>query len=248
MPIKKHYRTVVVSDLHLGLPHAKVNEMILFLRSLTCERLILNGDILDGWYIRKHPQCGWRSDCLRLYRAVSEMIEQCATEVIYTCGNHDDFWRAHVPTHFGPVRIVEDYVLSSGDRQYFVTHGDCFDAVTRRATWLSRLGASCYELLLQLNQVYNRYRAYRRKAPYSFARALKKWVKDTVSSFTDFEKKLTDFASGHQYGGIICGHIHYPENRFIGDIHYLNSGDWVESQSALVEDEQAHWQVVYFRG
>ena len=246
MQTKKHYRTVILSDLHLGLPHAKVNEMISFLRSLTCERLILNGDILDGWYIRKHPRCGWRKDCSRLYRVIAEMAEKYATEVIYTCGKHDDFLKSRVPMHIGKIRVVQDFALISAGRNYFVTHGDCFDSVTRHATWLSRLGASCYELLLRLNQVYNRYRAYRRKAPFSFAQAIKKWVKDTVSSFTDFEKQLTEFATAHHYGGIICGHIHHPENTYVGDIHYLNSGDWVETKSALVEDDQEHWQVIYF--
>ena len=148
MQLKKHYKTIILSDLHLGMPHAKVNELIQFLRSVSCERLILNGDIIDGWYIHKHPKCAWRSDLMRLFRTISEMMKNSTADVIYTYGNHDDFMQRYVDKVTVGIKVLRDFTLISGGKKFFVTHGDCFDTVNRKATWLSKVGASCYEFLL----------------------------------------------------------------------------------------------------
>lgn len=244
MQTKQHYRTIVLSDLHLGMPHAKVNELIQFLSSVTCERLILNGDIIDGWYIRKHPKCAWRGDLMRFFRIISDMMKNDTNDVIYTYGNHDDFMQRYLDKIVVGIKVLKDFALSSGGKRYFVTHGDCFDTVSRKATWLSKLGASCYEFLLFLNGFYNKYRALRHKQPYSFAQAIKRWTKKLVSNFTNFEKQITDFAVKNNYDGIICGHIHHPEDTYLGNIHYLNSGDWIENKSVLIEDENQCWKVL----
>ena len=244
MQTKQHYRTIVLSDLHLGMPHAKVNELIQFLSSVTCERLILNGDIIDGWYIRKHPKCAWRGDLMRFFRVISDMMKNDTNDVIYTYGNHDDFMQRYLDKIVVGIKVLKDFALFSGGKRYFVTHGDCFDTVNRKATWLSKLGASCYEFLLFLNGFYNKYRALRHKQPYSFAQAIKRWTKKLVSNFTNFEKQITDFAVKNNYDGIICGHIHHPEDTYLGNIHYLNSGDWIENKSVLIEDENQCWKVL----
>lgn len=244
MQVKKHYKTIILSDLHLGMPHAKVDELIQFLRSVTCERLLLNGDIIDGWYISKHPKCMWRGDLMRLFRALLEMIRSDAPDVIYIYGNHDDFMRRYAEKEVAGIKVMKDFTVSSGGKRFFVTHGDCFDSVNRKATWLSKIGASCYEFLLFINVFYNKYRAWRHKEPFSFAQVLKRWTKKIVSNFTKFEERITDFAVKNGYDGIVCGHIHHPEDRCFGRLRYLNSGDWIYNMSVVVEDENRCWRVV----
>lgn len=244
MQERQHYKTIILSDLHLGMPHAKVNELIDFLRSVTCERLILNGDIIDGWYISKHPECSWRSDLMRLFRTISDMMKNNTSDVIYTYGNHDDFMKRYVGKVVVGIKVFKDFTIQSGGKRFFITHGDCFDTVSRKATWLSKIGASCYELLLFLNGYYNRYRTMRNKKPFSFARLIKRWTKKLVSNFTKFEKQITDYAVKNNYDVVICGHIHNPEDIYLGNIRYLNSGDWIDNKSVLVEDENQYWKVV----
>ena len=95
-----------------------------------------------------------------------------------------------------------------------------------------------------MNEFYNKYRAFRHKQPFSFAQVIKRWTKKLVSNFTNFEKQITDFAVKNNYDGIICGHIHHPEDTHLGNIRYLNSGDWIENKSVLIEDEDQNWKVL----
>lgn len=244
MQVKKHYKTIILSDLHLGMPHAKVKELVRFLRSVTCERLILNGDIIDGWYISKHPKCSWRNDLMSLFRVITEMMENNTSDVIYTYGNHDDFMQKYLGKVILGIKVVKNFTILSGGKKFFVTHGDCFDTVNRKANWLSKIGASCYELLLFLNGFYNKYRMRRNKKPFSFAQVMKRWTKRIVSNFTGFEKKIVDFALKNEYDGVICGHIHQPEDMYMDNIRYLNSGDWIYNKSVVIEDDNDCWKVV----
>ena len=243
MQLKKHYKTIILSDLHLGMPHSKVSELIQFLSSVTCERLILNGDIIDGWYINKHPKCRWRSDLMLMFRTIMKMMEDKTSNVIYTYGNHDDFMKRYISKTILGICVLSNFTIVSGGKRFFVTHGDFFDTGNRKATWISKVGASCYELLLLLNEYYNKGCAFLKKEPFYFAHAIKKWTKKLVSNFTNFEKQIVDFAIKNDYDGVICGHIHNPEDTYLGNIRYLNSGDWIENKSVLVEDENQCWKV-----
>ena len=160
--------------------------------------------------------------------------------------NHDDFLDNLAPLRLANLHIVKDYMLESNGKHYFVTHGDVFDKVTTEMKWLAKLGDIGYTLLLWLNSLYNRYRVKRGKPYYSLSQAIKQKVKSAVSYISDFENVLVDFARARQCEGVICGHIHHPENRMINGIHYLNSGDWVETMSALTEDVDGEWRVVYY--
>ena len=123
---------------------------------------------------------------------------------------------------------------------------DIFDRITTQMKWLAHLGDAGYTFLLWFNGWYNRYRAWRGKPYDSFSQRIKQKVKSAVSYISDFEQTLTDFAAARKCDGIICGHIHHPENRYYGKVHYLNSGDWVETLSALVENENGEWNVIYY--
>jgi UDP-2,3-diacylglucosamine pyrophosphatase LpxH len=242
---RNYYPTVVISDVHLGSPFSKTGEVTAFLKGINCRRLILNGDIIDGWHLRDKPAKVWKREHMLFFRVIMKMMENHGTEVIYVRGNHDDFLDALLPVRFHNLKVVRDFIHRSHGRRYYVTHGDIFDSVTSHARWLSRLGDVVYTLLLHLNKYYNRYRRFRGKPYYSFARALKGKVKSAVSYISDFEEALVNVARAKQCEGVICGHIHHPEDRHYGPVHYLNSGDWVESLSALVEDEAGGWHLLY---
>lgn len=148
--------------------------------------------------------------------------------------------------NFYNVRIVKDCIYESHGKRYYVTHGDVFDTITTRMKWLAQLGDTGYSFLLWLNKVYNARRRKQGKPYYSLSQSIKNKVKSAVSYISDFERELVALARAKKCDGIICGHIHHPANTYYDGIHYLNSGDWVETLSALTEDEEGNWTVCYF--
>ena len=244
--MKNHYKTVVISDVHIGSNHSKVEEASVFLESLTCDLLILDGDIIDGWQLDRHSR-RWKKSYSRFFNAIMRMMEEDDTDVVYVRGNHDDFLDNIAPLRLANISIVKEYILESCGKRYFITHGDVFDSVTANMRWLAVLGDKGYNMLLWANAVYNRYRLKRGKPYYSLSQTIKHKVKQAVSFISGFETMLADLARSKKCDGVICGHIHYPEDRMIDGIRYLNSGDWVESLSALIEDENGNWRIYRYR-
>lgn len=245
MDNKKYYSTVVVSDIHLGSEHSHAREVTDFLKQIKCDKLILNGDIIDGWQLQK-PGRKWKQEHTRFFKALMKMMETNNTEIVYIRGNHDDFLDNLVPLTFSNISIVKEYMLEDHGKRYYVTHGDVFDSVTTNMRWLARLGDVGYTLLLWLNRYYNRIREKQGKPYFSLSQVIKHKVKNAVSYISDFEQALVKLAKDKKADGVICGHIHHPANTYYDDIHYLNSGDWVESLSALVQDEQGEWTIVTY--
>jgi UDP-2,3-diacylglucosamine pyrophosphatase LpxH len=239
-----NYKTIVISDVHLGTTDSKVKELVRFLKKSTCEKLILNGDIIDGWQLRKSGK--WKKKHTRFFRIVLKMIEKQNTEVIYTRGNHDDFLNNVVPFSIGKLSIVKDYVYTSQGKKFWVVHGDIFDSVTTNMRWIAMLGDVGYTFLLWLNKVYNYWRLKQGKPYYSLSKEIKAKVKSAVSYISDFQNQLVKLAQSKHFDGIICGHIHQPAIKNYDGILYLNSGDWVESLSALVEDYEGNWKIVLY--
>jgi UDP-2,3-diacylglucosamine pyrophosphatase LpxH len=237
-------RTVIVSDIHLGTPHSKAEEVTHFLKSVRCDRLILNGDIIDGWRLQRGDV--WTKAHTRFIRRVLTMIQKRDTEVIYLRGNHDDFLGRLLPMQFESLSLVEDYVLESASGKYLVLHGDVFDGVVKNMVFLAHLGDLGYNLLLRLNRVYNWFRAIRGKEYFSLSQAIKARVKQAVSFVGKFEDQIANLARERGCRGVICGHIHTPADKMIGDIHYLNSGDWVESLTAIVEHYDGRFELIKF--
>lgn len=237
--------TVVISDIHVGSEYSKVEELTDFLKSIDCDKLILNGDIIDGWKLQRNPFGQWKRSYTELIKVVMKMMEKQGTQVIYVRGNHDDFLDKLVPFSLPNIRIVSDYEHISSGKRYYVTHGDIFDNISRRMIWLAKLGDYGYSFLLWLNKILNNYRCKKGHPYYSFSQSIKHKVKSAVSYISDFEKELAAVASGRHYDGIICGHIHSPANQYYDAVHYLNSGDWVESMTALIEYTDGTWQVYH---
>lgn len=243
---KMSCRTVFLSDIHLGIPESKADEVVNFLKHLTCEKLILNGDIIDGWALRRGSR--WQNRHSRVIRTILKKMEKEHSEVIYLRGNHDDILERFLPLTFGSIRIVKEHIhLSPQGKKYLVVHGDGFDSVATNHRWLAMLGAFGYDTLLSVNRVYNKLRAFMGKEYFSISKAIKGKVKSAVAFVDEYENQLQKFAHQRDCSGIICGHIHTPADKQVGDIHYLNSGDWVESLTAIIEHHDGRMELVRYQ-
>jgi UDP-2,3-diacylglucosamine pyrophosphatase LpxH len=242
--LKTTVKTIVLSDIHLGIRNSHVREVVHFLRAHACETLILNGDIIDGWQLRKSGK--WKKRHTTFFKLLLKWLSTTDTRVIYLRGNHDDFLDEVLPLELGNFSIRRTHRLEGFGRSYFVVHGDIFDTVTTRLKWIAKLGDTGYTFLLWLNGHYNRYRTRRGLPYYSLSQAVKHKVKKAVSFISDYERELCSVAAAEKCDGIICGHIHQPADKYVDGIHYLNSGDWVETLSALVQDLDGTWKVVYY--
>ena len=243
--MKTSFKTIVISDVHLGTKGSKAKEISRFLKQYRCENLILNGDIIDGWQLKKSGS--WKRKHTRFFNRIIKMIENHQTNVFYLRGNHDDFLDQILPLQIGKLQILTDMTYESNGKKYFITHGDIFDSITTNLRWIAYLGDVGYTFLLWLNRIVNFYR-FKAGLPYfSLSQYIKGKVKKAVSYIDDYEAELAKMAKSKGCDGIICGHIHKAENRMIDGIHYLNSGDWVETMSALAEDHDGNWQLIYYR-
>lgn len=239
--MERQYKTIVLSDIHLGSKWSKTKEVTKFLKKTSCETLILCGDIIDGWAILRGKKAKWKRRHTNFIKLILEISH--TTKIIYVRGNHDDFLDRITPVNFLNISIVKDYVYTSGNKKFYVLHGDVFDKVTSSMSWLAKIGDIGYSLLLWLNKFYNHRRIKKGLPYYSIAREIKNKVKASVSYISDFERHVVDIAQKKCCQGVICGHIHHPEIRQCGDVLYLNSGDWVESLSALTEDFEGNWSI-----
>ncbi len=239
-----HVRTVIISDVHLGTPDCKIEQVNHFLRRVRCEKLILNGDIIDGWQLKRSGQ--WTKAHTRFVRIVLKKLEKRDTEVVYLRGNHDDILASFMPLEFGNLSVVEDHVHETPGRNYLVLHGDVFDTVTKNFVFLAHLGDWGYRALLKLNRVYNAWRSWRGKEYWSLSKAIKARVKEAVNHVSNFEDHIAQLAEQRGCTGVMCGHIHTPADKMLGDVHYLNSGDWVESLTAIVEHHDGRMELIEF--
>lgn len=241
---RTRYRTVWISDIHLGTAGCNAGLLLDFLKSIECETLYLVGDIVDGWQLRK----GWYWPAAHndVVRCVLKMAKRGA-RVIYVPGNHDEMLRDFVGLHFGDVELLpEDIHVTADGRRLLVLHGDQFDNVVLYARWLAFLGDSAYTLLLKSNGAVNWVRR-RLGLPYwSLAAHMKKRVKNAVSFISRYEEVVAKAAAERHVDGVVCGHIHSAEIRSFGDITYYNDGDWVESCTALVEHGDGAMEIVHW--
>ena len=236
------FRTVWISDTHLGTPGCKADLLLDFLKSIECETLYLVGDIVDGWQLKK----GWywpsrHNDVVRCILKKSKH----GTRVVYVPGNHDELFRDYVGLNFGGVEVVPEAIHITADgRSLLVLHGDEFDGVVIYAKWLAILGDHAYTLLLRINGVLNRIRRMLGKPYWSLSALLKKRVKNAVEFICSFEQAVAHAAHDRGADGVICGHIHSAEIRQIGEVTYYNDGDWVESCTALVEHGDGRMEII----
>jgi UDP-2,3-diacylglucosamine pyrophosphatase LpxH len=239
------FRTIWISDMHLGTAGCQAQLLLEFLRHTESEFLYLVGDIIDGWQLRRRwywPQA--HND------VVQKILRKAhkGTNVIFIPGNHDEFGRHFLKLSFGGIEVRDEAVHVTADgRRLLVLHGDLFDGVVQCARWLALVGDELHTFVLQLNRWLNALRA-RLGFPYwSLALYLKHKVKNAVSYITDFERAVAHEGKQRGMHGVVCGHIHKAEIRDIDGVLYCNDGDWVESLTALVESEVGELRIVNWR-
>ncbi|HEX2101432.1 MAG TPA: UDP-2,3-diacylglucosamine diphosphatase, partial [Candidatus Synoicihabitans sp.] len=193
-------RTVIISDVHLGTADAKVREVNHFLKYTRCEKLILNGDIIDGWRLKRTGY--WPKSHTRFIRLVLKKLEKKNTEVIYLRGNHDDVLAKFLPLDFENLKIVEDHVHPTPRGNYFVLHGDVFDTITRNFVFLAYAGDWGYRMLMKVNRLYNHWRTWRGKEYYSLSKAVKARVKKAVNHVSHFEEHIAALAKSRGCVGV----------------------------------------------
>lgn len=227
------FRTVWISDIHLGFRGCSADHLLNFLHSIDCEFLYLVGDIIDLWEMKKRMY--WPQSHNNVVRTILGKAKR-GTKVVYVPGNHDELLRDFRDLTFGNVHITEDAIHTNADgSRLLVTHGDKFDSVVRCSRALAILGTRLYDWLLKANYVVHGVRR-RLNLPYwSLAGFLKHKVKNAVQFISNFEQVVAYEAARLGVDGIVCGHIHRPEITKLNNVIYCNCGDWVESCSALVE-------------
>jgi UDP-2,3-diacylglucosamine pyrophosphatase LpxH len=243
-PPTRRYRTIFISDLHLGSPGCKAECLHDFLRHVDSDYLYLVGDVVDGWRLSKRWFWPERHDeILHGLRARARR----GTAVVYLPGNHDEALRKLIGRTLGGVRFLHDVVHRTADgRRLLVTHGDAFDGVCKDMRWLARLGSIAYDAALAVNTGVNRVRRWLGLGYWPLSAFLKAQVKAAVNFVERYEQTLAAEARRRAVTGVVCGHVHKPEMRVIEGVEYFNDGDWVESCSALVEHmdgrlELLHW-------
>ena len=247
----RRYRSIFISDIHLGTRDCRVELLLDFLRETECETLYLVGDILDFWQLKRN--WFWPEAHSTVIQKLLRKSRH-GTKVIYLEGNHDPV-RVFLGKvleqegiHFGDIEIAHEWIHHGADgRRYLVVHGDDFDLCLQTLPWLTRAGDFGYSLLLRTNQWLGAAnRLFGRTSHWSLSRTIKKKVKKVTRFIGEYEGVLSLAAKGRRMDGVICGHIHFPACQKRGEVDYLNTGDWVEHGTALVEDFEGNFSIVYW--
>jgi UDP-2,3-diacylglucosamine pyrophosphatase LpxH len=238
------YRSIFISDTHLGTRGCRADFLADFLKSVSCENLFLVGDIIDGWRLKR----SWFWD--HHHDEVLRLILRHArggANVVYVPGNHDEMMRKYVPlgVEVAGIRLALEAEHTTADgKRLLITHGDAFDSVVRHAKILALLGDWAYTAALGINRYFNMARIKLGYSYWSLSAWAKQQVKEAVKAIDRFETALADDAHRRGFDGVVCGHIHHAEMRMVNGVQYLNDGDWVESCTALVEHQDGRLELI----
>lgn len=241
---KRSIEVAVISDVHLGTYGCHAKELVNYLRSISPQLLILNGDIIDGWQFSKRY---FPAMHLQVIKEIMNLVST-GTRVIYITGNHDEMLRRYSDLHLNNFQLADKIVMEINGSMVWVFHGDVFDNTTKgSAKLLAKLGGYGYDWLILTNRFMNWCLKKAGRQKMSFSKKIKSSVKKAVSWISDFEQIAAELAIEKKYDYVICGHIHQPQKKVIetknGSVTYLNSGDWVENLTAL-EYNNREW-IIY---
>jgi UDP-2,3-diacylglucosamine pyrophosphatase LpxH len=223
-----------MSDLHLGSYGCQAKEIVNYLKSISPQILILNGDVIDVWQFRKHY---FPIEHIQVIKEVMSLAAK-GTRVIYVTGNHDEAMRRYSDIEFGNFQLVDKVVMEINGKMCWIFHGDVFDTTTKgSAKMLAKLGSHGYNLLIRINRFMNWILQMMGKEKMSLSKNVMNRVNKAVTRINNFEQTAAEIAIEKKYDYVICGHIHEPQMRTVenkaGKVIYLNSGDWVEHLTAL---------------
>ncbi|WP_316770918.1 UDP-2,3-diacylglucosamine diphosphatase [Pedobacter frigiditerrae] len=239
---KREVEIVVISDVHLGTYGCHAKELLKYLKSIKPKKIVLNGDIIDIWQFSKRY---WPETHMKVIRKLMKFVVE-GVPVYYLTGNHDELLRKFADLHMGAFHLQNKLVLDIDGKKGWFFHGDVFDVTMQHSKWLAKMGAIGYDSLILINSFVNWCLALIGRQKMSFSQKIKAKFKDAVKFINSFEQTAAELAIEKGYEYVVCGHIHQAENRKIttelGDVTYLNSGDWVESLTAL-EYANKEWKI-----
>lgn len=232
--MRREIDIVVISDVHLGTYGCHAKELLCYLKTIKPSTLILNGDFIDIWEFRKRY---FPKEHLEVIQRILRMAAK-GTKVYYITGNHDDTLRRYSNFHTGNIYLRDKLLLQLHNEKYWIFHGDIFDVSIKFSPFIARMGGKGYDWLILLNRLINKIRLRLGYSRMSFAKKIKLGVKKAVKFISDFENTAIELAGEQDYDYVLCGHIHIPQIRQVvtksgKTVNYLNSGDWVESLTAL---------------
>ena len=239
--MKRKVELVVISDAHLGTYGCHAKELLNYLKSIKPDTLIMNGDIIDMWQFKKSY---FPKEHLLVVNRILKMLTN-GTKIYYITGNHDDILRRFTNFSSGNFFLRDQLVLQLNGKKHWFFHGDAFDVSILKARWLAKLGGESYDFLIRLNKCFNSVTQFFGGNPISFAQSVKMSVKKAVKFINDFEEKALEVANTEGYDFVVCGHVHRAQMRTVGNVTYLNSGDWVESLTAL-EYNGGEWSLYQY--
>lgn len=240
----RRYRTIWISDVHLGTRGCQAEFLLDFLKYTECDTLYLVGDIVDGWRLKRSWY--WAQSHNDVVQKILRKARK-GTKVIYVPGNHDEALRTYLGVVLGGIQVLPECLHETVDgRKLLIVHGDEFDGVVKYAKWLALLGDGAYTICLAANHWFNRARRRLGYPYWSLSAYLKNKVKNAVEYVSNFEEAVATEARKRGADGVVCGHIHKAEMRMIDGILYCNDGDWVESCSALVEDMSGQLSILHW--
>jgi len=242
------YKSIFISDIHLGSKGCKAELLCDFLKHNVAENLYLVGDIIDGWRLKR--KFYWLQSHTNVVRRILTASKR-GTKVVYVIGNHDDVFRGLLPFDmwFGNIELVNQCRHEGIDgKTYMVIHGDIFDGVLRtKLQWLYHLGDFLYNILLDVNILVSKIRNWFGLPHWSLSAYLKHKTKEAVSYLANFEELITEYCAKQKADGVICGHIHHADIKTVNGVEYMNDGDWVESCTALVEHYDGKWEIIQWQ-
>jgi UDP-2,3-diacylglucosamine pyrophosphatase LpxH len=244
---KRNPDVVVLSDIHLGTYGCHASELVHYLKSVTPQLLILNGDIIDGW---QFSTSYFPPTHMQVIKEILNLLAQ-GTRVVYVTGNHDEILRRYSDLQLGNFQLTDKLVIEMNGKRTWIFHGDVFDATTKgSAKIIAKLGGWGYDWLILLNRLINWMLTQMGQPKMSLSKKVKNGVKKAVSWIADFEQTAAELAINKGYDYVICGHIHQPQQRMVrtaeGQVTYLNSGDWIENLTALEYSNQT-WEIYQYK-
>ena len=242
----KHFKSIFISDIHLGTRGCQADALCDFLKHHTADNIFLVGDIIDGWRLSKRwyfPQ-NHANVIRRLLTAAKR-----GAKVYYILGNHDEYLRKFLPfdISFGAIKILNKYTYVTNDKKYLVIHGDVFDKVMKNSKWLMLFGDNLYNFLIWVNVKFNAIRKICGMDYWSLSKYLKAQTKQALNFILKFEETVALHCYQKGFDGVICGHIHTPADKELHGIHYINTGDWVESCTAVVEKDPGQFETIHYK-
>jgi UDP-2,3-diacylglucosamine pyrophosphatase LpxH len=229
-----HYRTIFISDVHLGARGCKADELADFLTNNTCDTLYLIGDIVDFWKL--HRTSYFPQSHVKIIQIILEKSEN-GTKVFFIPGNHDEILRNYIPMKFGNIKMYHEMIHTCpSGKTLLIIHGDQFDKIMINAKWLMKLGDIGYDILLRSNNMVHSIRSMFGYEYWSLSKYLKSKVKGAVQFISKYEAVVAEAVRTRGVDGVVCGHIHHAEIKDMDGFLYINSGDWCESCTAITED------------